>query len=259
MTKNDRLAKQLADAIQRFRQLPMLGRLTRLRGTPEYAELVAAWEAYRDSTPGFKNAAPRPKDHWPIPCPHEGDEAFCRDCWASHADAEPYCADKEYKEQRQLAASELPCGGNVAIGVDQMRCPVCGETLRRPSYSRGPWVGKHLEWCAHVDTRVPPLPVFTEGHDHVQVGDPSRLPTYGNQAIGADVLRALTGPPLENSGIGEVEPPMCRTCDCCEPRKNRCRMLESLPMVGEYLDGDDAPDWCPIRCTFHIAAPGGDP
>lgn len=39
---------RLANAIQMFRNLPMLGRMVKLRGTPEYAELVAAWDAWRD-------------------------------------------------------------------------------------------------------------------------------------------------------------------------------------------------------------------
>ena len=43
--------------------------------------------------------------------------------------------------------------------------------------------------------------------------------------------------------------PMCRTCDFVEPRKFRCRKLEALPMVGEYLDGDEAPEWCPLRSS----------
>lgn len=28
-----------------------------------------------------------------IPCPHEGDWQACERCWASHADAVPYCSD----------------------------------------------------------------------------------------------------------------------------------------------------------------------
>ena len=41
--------RALADAVQAFRNLPMLGRLTRLRGTTEYARLCVEWEAARDA------------------------------------------------------------------------------------------------------------------------------------------------------------------------------------------------------------------
>lgn len=36
----------LADAVQRFRNLPMLGKLLRLRATPEYRDLCSAWDNY---------------------------------------------------------------------------------------------------------------------------------------------------------------------------------------------------------------------
>lgn len=40
--------KQLADAIQQFRNEPSLGKYTRLRCTTGYAALCRAWEAYSD-------------------------------------------------------------------------------------------------------------------------------------------------------------------------------------------------------------------
>ncbi len=39
-----------------------------------------------------------PGTDWPIPCPSEGDEETCKACWASHADATPYCTSSTYKE-----------------------------------------------------------------------------------------------------------------------------------------------------------------
>jgi hypothetical protein len=38
----------------------------------------------------------------------------------------------------------------------------------------------------------------------------------------------------------------CDACDFCEPRKSRCRKLESLPMVGEYAEAKTCPTWCPL-------------
>lgn len=38
----------------------------------------------------------------------------------------------------------------------------------------------------------------------------------------------------------------CDACDFCEPRKSRCRKLESLPMVGEYAEAKTRPTWCPL-------------
>lgn len=40
-----------------------------------------------------------PDDNRPIPCPHEGCEELCKQCWASHDEA-PYCASPEYIERR---------------------------------------------------------------------------------------------------------------------------------------------------------------
>jgi hypothetical protein len=37
--------------------------------------------------------------NWPVPCPHEGDEKACDNCWASHQDAVPYCTSDEYKRK----------------------------------------------------------------------------------------------------------------------------------------------------------------
>lgn len=39
---------RLTQAIQSFRNLPMLGKMTRLRSTQEYAELCLAWEESTD-------------------------------------------------------------------------------------------------------------------------------------------------------------------------------------------------------------------
>jgi hypothetical protein len=36
----------------------------------------------------------------PIPCPHEGNETLCGQCWASSEEATPYCASREYIEKR---------------------------------------------------------------------------------------------------------------------------------------------------------------
>ena len=41
-------ADRMAKAINKFRNLKMLGRMNKLRGTPEYSELCLAWEEYRD-------------------------------------------------------------------------------------------------------------------------------------------------------------------------------------------------------------------
>lgn len=41
---------RMATAIQRFRNVKMLGRLITLRTTPEYHELCEAWRDYRDET-----------------------------------------------------------------------------------------------------------------------------------------------------------------------------------------------------------------
>ena len=38
----------------------------------------------------------------------------------------------------------------------------------------------------------------------------------------------------------------CNECDFCEPRKLRCRKLESLPMVGDHVEARTAPAWCPL-------------
>jgi chromosome segregation ATPase len=38
----------------------------------------------------------------------------------------------------------------------------------------------------------------------------------------------------------------CDLCEFCEPRKSRCRKLESLPMVGEYAEAKTCPMWCPL-------------
>ena len=47
------------------------------------------------------SSEPRPEptmgDGWPVPCPHEGHEEACSDCWASHQDATPYCDSDEYR------------------------------------------------------------------------------------------------------------------------------------------------------------------
>lgn len=45
---------------------------------------------------------------------------------------------------------------------------------------------------------------------------------------------------------GRIPPISCASCDFCEPRKYRCRKLESLPMVGEHCEARTAPDWCPL-------------
>lgn len=42
--------QRLADAVQKFRNVPMLGRHTKLRATDEYEELCEAWREWRDKT-----------------------------------------------------------------------------------------------------------------------------------------------------------------------------------------------------------------
>jgi len=44
--------------------------------------------------------------NWPVPCPHEGDEKACDNCWASHQDAVPYCTSDEYKRRVKEQADE---------------------------------------------------------------------------------------------------------------------------------------------------------
>lgn len=46
MSKPDRLAVQMAHAIQRFRNLPMLKNQSKLRETMEYGDLCLAWEDF---------------------------------------------------------------------------------------------------------------------------------------------------------------------------------------------------------------------
>lgn len=43
-------ARRMADAIQAFRNLPMLGRMGSLRATPEYGALCEAWRDYDNVT-----------------------------------------------------------------------------------------------------------------------------------------------------------------------------------------------------------------
>lgn len=65
-------AAVLALAIQGFRNLKMLGKLTRLRGKPEYGALCDAWRAWIDA---------HPHDRFDCPCGHPpGESGVCGGC-----------------------------------------------------------------------------------------------------------------------------------------------------------------------------------
>ena len=62
-----------------------------------------------------------PGTDWPVPCPNEGDEDACAKCWASSADATPYCTSDTYKE----VSSTKP-----EPAQDGSLNPVCNPTFR---------------------------------------------------------------------------------------------------------------------------------
>lgn len=58
--------KLLANSIQRFRNMPILGRMVRLRGTKEYKNLCAAWDALIQEDPSLRIAGMESERDWEI-------------------------------------------------------------------------------------------------------------------------------------------------------------------------------------------------